>query len=101
MELRDWLQQANIKPHQKGYYYIIFAIKLLKEEQLVNVKIMELYKNIAKKYNVSDKTVARCIRNVKGKGQYAYHTNGEFLMTLAEKVQRGIINIEEPKEVEI
>ncbi len=101
MELRDWLQQINIKPHQKGYYYILLAVRMLKDKDLATVKFVELYKATAKKYAVSYQTVERCIRNAKRNGQFALYSNGEFLITLAEKVQRGQITIETPKEVDV
>ena len=88
MELREFLKNVNIKPHNPGYYYIIQAVRLLKDKRLPLVKITEIYKEVAKGYKIRPQSVERAIRHAREKGQYALATNSELLYDIAEKVQR-------------
>ena len=101
MELREYLKNVNIKPHNPGYYYIIQAARLLKDKRLPLVKITKIYQEVAKGYKIRPQSVERAIRHAREKGQYALATNSELLFDIAEKVQRGQITIEPPKEVEV
>ena len=76
------------------------AIKVLQDKCLPLVKITAIYQEIARGYNIKPQSVERAIRHARENGQYALVTNSELLFILAEKVQRGQLTIEPPKEVE-
>lgn len=102
MDIRDWLQKQNIKPHNRGYYYIIHVVKILKDEILPLVKLTKIYHEIAQGYNTTPESVEKTISYVRSKSaDYFYMSNKEFFFELAEKVQRGQITIEPQKEVEV
>lgn len=87
MKIEKYLFEKGIKPHLKGFDYLIQAIEMCKKDRSVLQKITtELYPTIAKTNNDTPSRSERAIR-------HAIRTTGEKI-TNSQFIGRAIIEIE-------
>ena len=86
MEVKEYLMQNGVGGEYSGYHYIIEGVQIIKSTaNKTKVKMMAVYRQIAKKYETTTSRVERAIRHAISKLKFnKYNTNSHFLFYWAE-----------------
>jgi len=96
MNTREQLINLGIYPNLQGFYFTLEAVEIIQKSK-ERLKTMDIYKQVAKKYNKTAMQVERNIRHVievaysKGTIDEGYKVS-EFLYLLSEGINVGYLN---------
>ena len=88
-----YLLDIGIKPHYKGFDYLIYAL-LLTTTSASRISVGEVYNRVAEEFGVTKDRVERCIRtivttyfdNMENPPKFKY-TNAEFIFLCTEQIK--------------